>query len=101
MKGSGEAYHSWNSDQLTATAMMALAATPPGLRPPMSASATSCSRSDLLAAAAGPFAVITVLSGEPSSGLPALGSNVQRAPKELAERWMVGTLGTSPSASKP
>ncbi len=45
MKGSGEAYQSWNSDQATATTVMARAVKPDGLRPPVSASATSCSRS--------------------------------------------------------
>ena len=45
MKGSGEAYQSWNSDQQTATTMIALAVSPDGLRPPVSASATSSSRS--------------------------------------------------------
>ena len=42
-----------------ATSMMALAGSRHGLRPPISASATSCSRSALLAPAVAPFAVMT------------------------------------------
>jgi hypothetical protein len=44
-KGSGEAYQSWNKDQAMATALMRVATAPVGLRPPVSASATSCSSS--------------------------------------------------------
>ncbi|MGF6228834.1 hypothetical protein QFZ27_002789 [Inquilinus ginsengisoli] len=46
-KGRGEAYHSWNSDQAMATTASSAAAAPAGLRPPVSASATSCSSSAL------------------------------------------------------
>src|SRR5262245_64522287 len=45
MNGSGDAYQSWNTDQAMAAAVMTRAATPPGLRPPTSASATRCPRS--------------------------------------------------------
>src|SRR5688572_19104097 len=44
-KGSGDANQSWNSDHATATAVSAVAAMPIGFRPPVSASATSASRS--------------------------------------------------------
>ena len=40
--GSGEAYQSWNSAQASETVKMIWAVTPVGLRPPVSASATSC-----------------------------------------------------------
>ncbi len=46
-EGQGEAYHSWNSDQAMATPASSVAAAPAGLRPPVSASATSCSSSAL------------------------------------------------------
>ena len=42
VKGSGEAYQSWNSAQASDTAKITVAATPVGLRAPVSASATSC-----------------------------------------------------------
>jgi hypothetical protein len=45
VKGSGEAYQIWKSDQAMATAVMIVAVNPVGLRPPVSASATSCSSS--------------------------------------------------------
>ncbi len=41
-KGSGEAIQSWNSDQASAVSITIFATTPVGLRPPVSASATSC-----------------------------------------------------------
>ena len=40
--GSGEAYQSWNSDQPIATPKISLPGKPLSLRPPVSASATSC-----------------------------------------------------------
>ena len=43
--GSGEAYQSWNTDQISAPTASVAPAMPPTLRPPRSASATSCSRS--------------------------------------------------------
>jgi hypothetical protein len=46
VKGSGEAYQSWNSAQAMETAKITAAVTPVGLRPPVSVSATSfCSDS--------------------------------------------------------
>ncbi len=40
--GSGEAIQSWNSDQASAVIITNFATMPVGLRPPVSASATSC-----------------------------------------------------------
>jgi len=40
--GSGEAIHSWNNDQASATPMMIFATMPLGRRPPVSDSATIC-----------------------------------------------------------
>ncbi len=43
MKGSGDAYQSWNRDQASAAPRMISVATRPGLRPPVSADETSSS----------------------------------------------------------
>src|SRR5688572_30554918 len=51
LNGNGDAYQSWNSDQPTATAKISLPTAPPTLRPPVSASATSCWSSGLSACA--------------------------------------------------
>ena len=44
VKGSGDAYQSWNSAQASDTAKMMPAVTPVGWRPPVSVSATSFCR---------------------------------------------------------
>ena len=63
--GSGEAYQSWNSDQQMATTMIARAAIPDGLRPPVSDSATSSSSSALVGPLAALFAMSLVTRREP------------------------------------
>src|SRR5688572_32956475 len=45
MKGRGEAYQSWYTDQATAIQNTSAPEKPPSLRPPVSASATICCRS--------------------------------------------------------
>ncbi len=64
--GSGEAYQSWNSDQKTAVKRRICAAIPVGLRPPVSASATSCSSSDGISVAVA--AVLSVIAPPTSHG---------------------------------
>src|SRR5688572_24116474 len=59
--GSGDAYQSWNVDQATASRNSRRRATPAGLRPPVSDSATSCSSSAAPSDARGSRAALTTL----------------------------------------
>src|SRR5262245_6381881 len=95
MKGSGEAYQSWNSDQAIATSMIALAAMPPGLRPPTSASATSRSRSTGLPPTLGGLFVIIrppdrlgQVTKRPVCVIPALVAGIQRKASAGAGGWL-------------
>ncbi len=62
-KGSGDAYHSWNSDQASAVPKTSCLATPRGSRRPVSTSATSSCN------AAGAFSMSVAMGGRRRSGV--------------------------------
>src|SRR5690554_1668600 len=89
VNGSGEAYHNWNPDHITAPQNNTAPVMPPTSRPPRSTSATNCSRLALVAAASVVEDVVLmlilwwVLSGP---GLPWYGSRANKLARAACSR---------------